>query len=195
MRIERSAAQEAAEDIFFGQLVIIYARWFVIVAMVVLALWSSNSIGQLTIAILFIVPMMAINFFVHGRYLMEKPVNAMLLLLLSVVDVIIITMIVLFWQDGSGLASQFYIFYYPILLAFAFVFPARNSAIYTIFALVVYATACILATPSAIANSPEMERLVIRLITMASMGVLGIYYWRIQRSRRREELVAEPGSV
>ena len=27
----RSAAQEAAEDIFFGQIVIIWARWFVII--------------------------------------------------------------------------------------------------------------------------------------------------------------------
>ncbi len=192
MNIERSAEQEAAEDIFFGQLVIIYARWFVIVAMVVLALWSSNSIGQLTIAILFIVPMIAINFFVHGRYLMEKPVNAMLLMLLSVVDVIIITLILLFWQDARGMASQFYIFYYPIILAFAFVFPARNSAIYTVFTVVVYVVVCIVATPSVLVNSPELERLVMRVITMASMGVLGIYYWRIQRSRRREQLVAEP---
>jgi len=193
MKIERSAAQEAAEDIFFGQLVIIYARWFVIVAMVVLALWTSNTIGQMTLAVLFIVPMMAINFFVHGRYLMEKPVNSFLLMLLSIVDIIIITLIVLFWQDGRGLASQFYIFYYPILLAFAFVFPGRQSAIYTAATLIIYSIACLLAAPTVLGSSPELERLVIRLITMASMGLLGIYYWRIQRDRRREEMIIEPG--
>jgi len=191
MRTERSAAKEAAEDIYFGQLVIIYARWFVIVAMITLALWSSKTVGQLILAVLFIVPMMAINFFVHGRYLMDKPVNALLLLLLSIVDVVIITLIVLFWQDGRGMASQFYIFYYPMLLAFAFVFPARNSGIYTIVTLAAYLVACLVATPSLIADSAEMERVAIRLITMATMGALGIYYWRIQRNRRRAEVMPE----
>ena len=195
MRIERSTAQEAAEDIFFGQLVLIYARWFVIVAMVVLALWSSSTVGQMTLAVLFVVPMIAINFFVHGRYLMEKPVNSILLLLLSIIDVIIISLVILFWQDGRGLASQFYIFYYPILLAFAFVFPGRQSSIFIIFALGVYIIACLLATPSIMFSSENLERLMIRLITMASMGILGIYYWRIQRNRRRQEMFPEPGSA
>ena len=41
MQAIRNAAQEAAEDIFFGQAVIIWARWFVIAAVTVMMLWSS----------------------------------------------------------------------------------------------------------------------------------------------------------
>ena len=185
MQAQRNLAQEAAEDIFFGQLVIIYARWFVIVAMVVLALWSATAIDQLIVAVLFIVPLMIINFFVHGRYLMEKPVNKLLLTILSVVDILVITLLILFWPGARGIESQFYIFYYPIILAFAFVSIARNSIIYTGLSLAIYAVVCLLF-PTVAINSLWLERLTIRLITMGAMGLLGAYYWRIQRTRLRE---------
>ena len=191
MQSQRNSTQEAAEDIFFGQLVIIYARWFVIVAMVILALWSTSSVNQLVGAVIFIVPLMVINFFVHGRYLMEKPVNKMLLTVLSAVDILIITLLIIFWPTGKGLMSQFYIFYYPLILAFAFVSTARSSSIYTIFTLVLYTAACSLVDLPLVLDSAWMERLVLRLITMAAMGLLGAYYWRIQRNRLRAAIGPE----
>jgi hypothetical protein len=187
MQSQRNSAQEAAEDIFFGQLVIIYARWFVIVAMVILALWSTSSVSQLVGAVIFIVPLMAINFFIHGRYLMEKPANKMLLTILSAVDILVITLLILFWPAERGLLSQFYIFYYPLILAFAFVSMARNSILYTVFALVLYTAACLVVDTPIVFESIWLERLTIRLITLAAMGLLGAYYWRIQRSRLRAE--------
>ena len=185
MESPRNLAQEAAEDIFFGQLVIIYARWFVIVAMVVLALWSANTIDQLVVAVLFIVPLMVINFFVHGRYLMEKPANKMLLTILSVVDIMVITLPILFWPGAKGIESQFYIFYDPLVLAFAFVSVARNSIVYTIFTLALYGVVCFFFSGFAF-NSLWLERLTIRVLTIGAMGVLGAYYWRIQRNRLRQ---------
>jgi hypothetical protein len=191
MQSQRNSAQETAEDIFFGQLVIIYARWFVIIAMVILALWSTSSVNQLVGAVVFIVPLMVINFFVHGRYLMERPVNKMLLTILSAVDILVVTLLILFWPAARGLQSQFYIFYYPFILAFAFVSMARNSIIYTIFTLVLYTAACFIYSSSAALESIWLERLTIRLITMAAMGLLGAYYWRIQRVRLREAIGPE----
>lgn len=181
----RSPAQEAAEDIFFGQLVIIWARWFVIIAGTVLILWSSSSVGELTMATLLIVPLIAINFFVHGRYLMEKPANRVMLIGLSLADLLIITVIVLIWQGQTGLQSHFFIFYYPVILAFAFVFPPKATVAYTFVALAAYAGACMLADFTFVRDSAELERLVVRLITLASMGGLATYFWRIQRDRRR----------
>jgi hypothetical protein len=183
----RSPAQEAAEDIFFGQLVIIWARWFVIIAGTVLILWSSSSVSELTVATLLIVPLIAINFFVHGRYLMEKPANRLMLIGLSLADLLIITIIVFVWQGETGLQSQFFIFYYPVILAFAFVFRPKVTVFYTFVALAAYTSACFLAQGS-ISNSVELERLVIRLITLATMGGLSTYFWRIQRERRRSSI-------
>lgn len=52
MEETRSAAQEAAEDIFFGQLVIIVARWFLILAGTILVLWTAADAVQLGTAII-----------------------------------------------------------------------------------------------------------------------------------------------
>lgn len=185
MKALRSSEQEAAEDIFFGQLVIIYARWFVVVAMTILVLWSSKTLNQMVIGIALIVPLIALNFFIHGRYLMEKPANRLLLIVLGIVDAVVISMIIAFWPGDSGMYSQFYVFYYPIILAFAFVFPGRLSVIYTLFVLVIYSATCFVFTPQFLAETAEIERLVIRLITLAATGMIGAYYYRIQRSRRR----------
>ena len=182
----RSTAQETAEDIFFGQVVIIWARWFVILAATIAVLWSADDVGELTTAILLLVPMIVINFFVHGRYMMEKPANHLLLIALSVVDVIIITLIILFWEEPRGFESQFYIYYYPVLLAFAFVFPVRISALYTILTVALYVGACLIVNASFLDNMTDVEGMLIRIITMLAVGGLATYYWRVQRKRRRE---------
>lgn len=185
MKAIRTTEQEAAEDIFFGQLVIIYARWFVVIAMTILVLWSSETLNQMVIGIALVVPLIALNFFIHGRYLMEKPANRLLLIILGIVDAIVISLIIAFWPGDLGLFSQFYVFYYPIVLAFAFVFPGRLSIFYTLFVLVIYSATCVMFSPQFVADMEEIERLVIRLITIAATGMIGIYYYRIQRSRRR----------
>jgi hypothetical protein len=182
----RSSAQEAAEDIFFGQTVMIWARWFVILAGAVLTLWTASTIAEITINTLFIVVLMAMNFFLHGRYLAERPANRTLLLAVGLLDLAAITAIVSLWQAQIGLQSQFFVFYYPVVLAFAFVMPPRLSATYTAAALAAYAAACLLATGTP--DSAELKLLAMRLITLAAMGGLGTYYWRIQRRRRRASL-------
>jgi len=187
----RTEAQEAAEDIFFGQSVIIWARWFVIIAGVVVVLWSSSEVAALTLAVLMILPLIAINFFVYGRYLMEKPINQYLMLGLSVVDLIVVTLIVLFMGEGAGYNSEYYVFFFPLLLAVAFVFPLRISTAYTLLGLLMYVGACLLIPPASPWfdsgwTSTNVETLVVRLIALATVGLLGAFYWRIQRNRRRE---------
>jgi len=192
MQSQRSTTQEAAEDVFFGQLVIIYARWFVIVSMVILALWTSTTINQLIGAVIIIVPLMAINFFVHGRYLMEKPVNRLLLTVLSGVDLVAVTLLIMFWPAEKGAFNQFYILYYPLILAYAFVSTPRASLLYTLAALLLYTAACFAVDPAILMDSEWLERITLRLITLAAMGVLGAYYWRSQRSRMRQAVGPEP---
>ena len=191
MKDIRTPQQEAAEDIFFGQIVIIWARWFVVVAMTILALWSSENLQQMIIGIALVVPLIALNFFIHGRYLMEKPANRLLLIILGIIDACVITAVIAFWPGDKGLFSQFYVFYYPIVLAFAFVFPVRMSAVYTIFVLILYSAGCIVMSPEFLLDTVEIERLVIRLITIAATGMLGAYYYRIQRNQRRKLYMPE----
>ena len=178
MQEVRSSAQEYAEDIFFGQVVMSWARWFIIAAGVVLALWASADAAKLVIGVVPVVALMAMNFYLHGRYLAGRPANRVLITAASVLDLAIITLVVIF-------EGQFFILYYPVVLAFAFVMPPRLTAVYTTAALAAYAGAYLLADPALMNDMDAVKTLVTRLITLGAMGALGTYYWRIQRQRRR----------
>ena len=211
-----TADQEAREDLFYGQIVIIVARWFLIAAGVVLALWSANSIEDIQGPITFMVLLMGVNFFIHGRYMMSQPLNATLVYVSVIADLLVITGIVLVGSPslGRGLANPFFIFLYPDLLALGLVFQGRMSLRFSGIALLVYAVVAIAVSPSSpvlpgdpIRNFDDTKDLLRRLVTLATTAGLGTYYWRIQRGRRRdivtsraallegvERLTAQPGA-
>jgi hypothetical protein len=181
----RTPAQEAAEDIFFGQVVIIWARWAIILAGATIIVWTASTIGELTTNMLLVLVLMAANFYLHGRHFMEVPANRMLLLAASLLDLVIITLMVFTFSEQPGLQSPYFVFYVPVLAAFAFVFPPRTTVGYTLATLAVYIVACVLVDPAALADTMGIKTLVMRSIILGSMGLLGTYYWRIQRDRRR----------
>jgi hypothetical protein len=183
MRDLRTPQQEAAEDIFFGQLVIIWARWFVIATGVALVVWSASDLGSLTANILLVVALMIVNFFLHGAYALEKPQNRGVVTLVSLIDLAVVTLIVLFFQGTGGFASPFFVFYYPFVVAFALVFPWRVAAVYTIATIAAYTVVC--TVTFSIGSADDVKTLVMRAITLAGTGGLATYYWRIQRGRRR----------
>jgi hypothetical protein len=189
MQATRTPQQESAEDVFFGQIVIIWARWFLILAGTILTLWGTTNAGDLVVSILPIAALMAMNFYLHGRYLMERPANRLLLLITCGLDVLIITLIVIVWQP-KGLTNPFFIFYYPVLLAVAFVFPRRISASYTLLVGMAYTGACFIVNSSFLAQVSDQKTLFQRLILMAALTGVGTFYWSIERDRRR---VAEKG--
>ena len=180
----RSAAQAAAEDIFFGQVVMIWARWFVIAAAAILAVWSARSQDQLAGTTLVVAAMMGMNFLLHGRYLVERPANRHLLVAVSLLDVAFIGIIIGAWQP-IGIQSPYFVLFYPILFAFSLVFPPRLTAAYTALVLVGYVGLCVAADAGFLQSVDAVKHLVMRLVTLAAMGGLGTYYWRIERDRRR----------
>ena len=191
-QLSNSKAKEFAEDIFFGQISIIWARWFLIAAGTIVALWSAVDASQLILAVLTLVALMAVNFFAHGRYITGKPVNQFLLLFGNLLDVTIITFLVVFWSGQTGLHSNFFILYYPMLLAWALVFPPSVTIVFSLITLVVYAGACLLGTdPSLMFSIAGFETLTMRLITLGAMAGLGTYYYRRQRDSLRA-LTAKP---
>jgi hypothetical protein len=179
-----SNAQEVAEDIFFGQIAIIWARWFFIVAAAILVLWTAETTVELTLGVLLIAALMSVNFFIHGRYLTEKPANQTLILITTMIDLLLITLVIMFWGPG-GLDSNFFIFYYPMFFAFALVFPPSYTAGYTILALGCYAGAIIMSNFQVLTDLADLELFVMRVITLAAMSGLGTYYYRVQRKRHR----------
>jgi hypothetical protein len=183
-------AREAAEDVFFGQVVMIWARWTMIGAAAILFFWNPTDVGALTGRVLLLAGLMAINFFLHGRYLVERPAGRLLLGLASVADVALIAASVVLW---GGFASQLFVLLYPVLFAFALVFPPRFSAALTFVALALYVGALLIGDLSWLGDVQQLKTLAVRLLTISAMAGLGTYYWRIQRDRRRAALAAALG--
>jgi hypothetical protein len=179
----RSADQANLEDVFFGQTVILWARWSVIVAGIVLVLWTSKDVTHLTQTVPFFLALMAMNFFLHGRYVMGSPLNRVAVMVASVIDLILITAIVALWPGAHGLKNEFFVLYFPVVFAFALVFTRRIEAVYTVLAMVAYVAACVLTGTVPFDLSSPDKVLVMRLIVIAAMGFLGNYYFRIQRDR------------
>jgi hypothetical protein len=194
METLRSTAREAAEDLFFGQVVVNWARYFVIAAAIILMVWTADNEVQLVLGIVPVVAMLALNFFLHGRYLVERSANFTFTAIAGVLDLAVVTSIVVQWSVQHGLSSPMFVLYYPLLVAYAFVLPPRVSAVCAIAVLVVYTGTCLLVDSSFLQDVGLLKQLFARLITMGAMVGLGAYYWRVQRSRRRAAVAEAIGT-
>jgi len=172
-----SARIEAQEDIFYGQIVCITARWCIIAGSIFLALFRADNIGAMERSLIPLLILVAANFFLQARYMMRLPANALLLQILSFVDLAVITVIVM---SGN---PDFYVFYYPVALAYAMVFVRRLTLIFTGVLAIGYTAVSVLGAPGIHFNGDE-ETLAIRLVTLLGTTLLGTMYWRIQRARR-----------
>ncbi|MFB3103338.1 MAG: hypothetical protein ACE1ZA_00295, partial [Pseudomonadales bacterium] len=125
--------REQAEDIFFGQVVINWSRWFVIAAGVALVMILTTTPEELTVGIIPIVGLMVVNFYLHGRRLAQKPANRGLIAISSVLDLALITAVIAIGPSpaAAGLGNQFYVAYFPVIAAFGFVMPRMYTAVYT----------------------------------------------------------------
>jgi len=183
--------REAAEDIFFGQVVINWARWFVIAAGVAMVMILTDTPNDLAVGIIPIVGLMVVNFYLHGRRLANQPANRNLIAISSLLDIGLITTVVAIGTQNSsiGLDSQFYVAYFPVIAAFSFVMPRIASVVYTLIAMSAYAVVCLTVNSQVISDSGiqwgPMESVITRLIAMGAVGALASYFWRVQRDRRR----------
>jgi hypothetical protein len=184
MREISSATREAAEDIFFGQLVLILARWSLILAAAAHVLWGASDQATLLVAMLPLVVLMALNFYVHGRYLTERPVNPAFLMTASVLDLAFVTAMIVLGPGPRGFGSPLFVLYYPLLLAAAFVYPRWFTGACLLAGMAGYIGACLATAAPFLEDGRHLEVLVQRLTVGAAMAGLGTYYWRIQRRRR-----------
>lgn len=181
----RSLAQENAEDIYFGQEVLVWARWFFAGGLAVMLLALLGGVTEITLTAVVLMLALAVNFFVYTRFLLRQPANQWLLLVLTGFDTALVTALVLFWPTRVGFASFFHVLYYPLVFTFALVFPPRRTLIYTSTILGSYLLICLYTGGPALYQTSGFIDLFARLVTLAAMGGLGTFYWRTQRTRRR----------
>jgi hypothetical protein len=184
-RLHREAIQptastqlEAAQDLFFGQASALWARWFLILGGALLVLVRATSTDQLAIQIVPVVLLLFMNFYLHGRYLVDRPANTMLTVFAGGLDLVLTTAVFLSWSGPPGIGNPSFVLFYPLVFAFTLVFGPRIGLPYAALSMVLY-TALVL--PAGIAGVAEWKLLVLRLLSLGAMGGLGTLYWRIVR--------------
>jgi hypothetical protein len=176
-----SARIEAQEDVFYGQIVTIIARWWVIAGAIFTALYQADDIAKVEKSLIPLLVLVAANFFLQARYMMRLPANARLLQIGSAIDIVVITALLL------GGRPDFFVFYYPVALAYGLVFVRRLTLIFTAVLGAGYAILASTVAPGLRFDGDE-KVLLVRLVTLVSTSLLATMYWRIQRARRLQRL-------
>jgi len=164
------------EDLTHGQVVIITARWILVLAGLMLALWNPGDLGELRVALVLILGLALGNFFLHAQVIMRKPAIPTVAYLASAADLAIITVIVYL---GGGFGASVYVFYLPALLAISVAFPTAVTASYALGAMGAYGLLALqTAAPS------QADEVFTQLLIMGAVAYCGNVYWRIEHNRR-----------
>jgi hypothetical protein len=188
MQQAQASRQFAREDLFFGQVATIVARWFLIAAGVILVLWSATNISEIPIPIALMVVLTAMNFYLHGRYLVERPVKALIVYATSGIDLLIVTAMMAAWTAwGVGIHNPFFVLLYPTILAFGLVFPPRITVVYSTLTIAAYFLVVLAQTGTGVLLDVGAQReLFQRVVTLAGTAGLATFFWRTQRRHRQE---------
>jgi hypothetical protein len=165
------------------------ARWILVAAGLLLALWNPGPIEQLRLQLGAILLLGVANFYLHAQLLTKRPTVAAVAYATSAADVLFISLLIL---TQGGLQSDLYTFYMPAILAFSLSFPTLVTLGFAggavaIYGLIGFLSLLYISPYGAIGLGTEGERqtLVVRLLMIAAVAVCGNVYWRIERKRRR----------
>ena len=165
------------EDLAHGQIVIIAARWILVVAGLILVLWNPGSMVDLQVSVPLILAMGVANFFLHSQLLMRGPLRPTVVYAASLADIAVISTIIIVL---GSFPSNVYVFYLPALLAMSVTFKTRVVAAYS---TVTTATYGLIALGTGGSDEPEV--IVTQLTMMVATVVCGNLYWRMEGSRRQ----------
>jgi hypothetical protein len=189
MRPKKKRAVETNRDLAQGQIVIVTARWILVLAALILTLWNPPEIGTMRIQILFIIMLAFANFYLHAEIMRQQPTVQAVAYLASAGDLFVITLIII---AQGGLESGAYAFYFPAILAFAVAFPTAVTFFLTIGTVFVYFMIALvnLVTEATLAETLDLQVVVARLVMFAAVAYCGNLYRRIEHTRRREAVEA-----
>ena len=177
-----------------GQMVIIVARWILVLSGLFLALCDTQSVPMNTIRfeIMVILLLAVSNFYLVAQVLTKRRTLDAVLYGMGIADLAVITLIIIAQQ---GFASNVYTFYFPAMLAFSVVFPTVELYVFLCGTVGVYGFIGLVT----LQTTDDFQTLVIRLLMLAAVAVCGNYFARIERNRRhvalQNQLVTEVGSL
>ena len=168
---------DSTEDLAHGQVVIIAARWILVVAGLMLALWNPEAMGELQVSIVLILGLAMANFFLHSQVLQRRRVRPNVAYGASAADIAVISLVLIV---GGGFDTIPYVFYFPALLALSVAFPTKVTMAFTAATVAVYGLVSL-----ATAAESQAPTVVTQMLMLGAVAVCGNVYWRIEGDRRR----------
>jgi hypothetical protein len=172
---------EALQELASGQLVVIAARWILVVAGLLLAIWNPGPIRELRVQIMVLLAIAVGNFFLHAHVLRKRETLPTVAYLSSAADLTVISILI---ASQHGFSSNLYVFYFPAIAALALAFP-RDVTIFLVgCGAGLYTLICLRTLPDDLTKE-SLQALTIRLVMMAGVAVCGALYQQIEANRRR----------
>ena len=169
--------QKSDSDLAHGQVVIIAARWILVAAGLVLALWNPGGVLELQITTVPVLGLAVGNFALHMQVATRGPLLAAVVYAASLVDLAAISMLIVV---VDGFPAVPYVFYFPALLAISVTFRSPITALYVAATVGVYGLIA-----AATATRSDLETVLLQVLMLAAVPVCGNVYWRLERDRRR----------
>ena len=114
-----------------GQMVIITARWILIIGALVLTLWNPGGVDDLwkiQVQSGLLLVYAVINFFLHAQYMRQGGGLTSIAYVMSAADLALISFVILI---QGQITSNVFVFYLPALLAISVAFTKETAALYT----------------------------------------------------------------
>jgi hypothetical protein len=164
---------EAQADLDHGQVVIVTARWLlIVVGLFLLTVKPTSNVSELRLQLALLLVLGLVNFVMHAHLLRRRPIPAAVAFGTSAADLLVITILVL----SQGGNSQVFVLYFPALLALSVAFEPFVTVAYAIATAGVYAVIALGTTTAPI--------VLTRVLMLAAVACCGGLYWTVERERR-----------
>ncbi len=174
-----------------GQMVIIVARWVLVLASLVLILLDASAVSKTVFRFeLSVVLLLAVsNFYLVAQVLTKRRTLPGVVYGMGLADLIVITLIII---AQGGFHSNVYTFYFPAILAFSVAMPAVVLWGYVGLTIGVYSLISLLDFSL---TATDYQTLLIRLIMLVAVAVCGSYFARLERDRHQKIIQQQLGDT
>lgn len=175
----RPLQAEAQADLDHGQVVIVTARWLlIVVGLFLLVLRPTGSVGELRLQIAMLFLLGLVNFVLLARLLRRRPVLPLVAYAASAFDLVVVTILVL----SQGGDSPTFVLYFPALVALSVAFEPVVVIEYALATAGVYGVVALSRLPGGLDRGPIV---ITRVLMLSAVAFCGGVYWYVEHDRRR----------
>jgi len=174
------AGSISAEDLAYGQTVLVWARWILIGTGLLLSFWAPKDLTMLQVQLAAIIALAFGNFYLHVQLLRGHPALDAVVYGASLGDICVVTALVLV---QTGYASPVFIFYFAAIVGISVAFPTLMTAGYTAIVIGIYGIICLATAPP-----EDYPAVFTRLLMIAAVAVCGNLFARHEAQRRADAI-------